>query len=77
MTSCDLDTSVPDWIIEHPETWAVLQKLGIDYRPRLDARTHGGPIVVFACRRTSLGPMPRRCIVLANDTTGMQTQRVR
>ena len=31
MTSCDLDTSVPDWVIEHPETLTVFQKLGIDY----------------------------------------------
>ena len=30
MTSCDLDTSVPDWIIEHPKTLAVFQELGID-----------------------------------------------
>ena len=30
MTSCDLDTSVPDWIIVHHETLAVLQELGIE-----------------------------------------------
>jgi len=31
MDECDLDTSVPDWIIEHPETLATFQELGIDY----------------------------------------------
>jgi iron-sulfur cluster repair protein YtfE (RIC family) len=27
---CDLDTSVPDWIIDHPETLNVLREFGID-----------------------------------------------
>lgn len=31
MTACDLDTSVPDWIIDHPETLGVFQEMGIDY----------------------------------------------
>lgn len=31
VTNCDLDTSVPDWVIEHPETLIIFQKLGIDY----------------------------------------------
>lgn len=30
MSSCDLDTSVPDWIIEHPKTLTVFQELEID-----------------------------------------------
>ncbi len=30
MTDCNLDTSVPDWIIEHPETLSVFQAFGID-----------------------------------------------
>lgn len=30
MSECDLDTSVPDWVIDHPETLAVFQELGID-----------------------------------------------
>ncbi|MBB02226.1 MAG: hypothetical protein CMJ47_06240 [Planctomyces sp.] len=29
-TLCDLDTSVPDWIIDHPETASVLREFGID-----------------------------------------------
>jgi len=31
MSACDLDTSVPDWIIEHPETLTVFLDFGIDY----------------------------------------------
>jgi iron-sulfur cluster repair protein YtfE (RIC family) len=31
VTPCDLDTSVPDWVIEHPDTLTVFQQLGIDY----------------------------------------------
>jgi regulator of cell morphogenesis and NO signaling len=30
-TDCDFATSVPDWIIEHPETMSVFPKFGIDY----------------------------------------------
>ena len=47
MTSCDLDTLVPDWIIDHPETLAVFQKLGIDY-------SCGGRSLVYACRERGL-----------------------
>ena len=43
MTSCDLDTSVPDWVIEHPETLGVFQELGIDY-------SCGGKSLVYACQ---------------------------
>jgi regulator of cell morphogenesis and NO signaling len=44
---CSLDTSVPDWIIEHPETLAVFQECGIDY-------TCGGKSLEFACRERGL-----------------------
>jgi uncharacterized protein DUF542 len=47
MTSCDLDTSVPDWVIEHPETLAVFQELGIDY-------SCGGKSLAYACRERGL-----------------------
>lgn len=47
MTSCDLDTSVPDWIIEHHETLAVFQELGIDY-------SCGGKSLAYACRERGL-----------------------
>lgn len=30
MTDCDLDTSIPDWIIDHPETLSVFREFGID-----------------------------------------------
>jgi regulator of cell morphogenesis and NO signaling len=47
MTSCDLDTSVPDWIIEHPQTLAMFQELGIDY-------SCGGKSLGYACRERGL-----------------------
>lgn len=47
MSVCDLDTAVPDWVIEHPETLAVFQKFGIDY-------SCGGKSVAYACRQQSL-----------------------
>jgi regulator of cell morphogenesis and NO signaling len=47
MTDCDLDTSVPDWIIEHPETLAVFQSLGIDC-------SCGGKSLAYACRGRGL-----------------------
>jgi regulator of cell morphogenesis and NO signaling len=47
MSECDLDTPVPDWVIEHPETLAVFQELGIDY-------CCGGKSLAFACRQRGL-----------------------
>jgi iron-sulfur cluster repair protein YtfE (RIC family) len=47
MSECDLNTSVPDWVIEHPETLALFQELGIDY-------CCGGKSLGFACRRRGL-----------------------
>ena len=47
MTDCDLDTSVPDWIIDHPETLRVFQALGIDY-------SCGGKSLEYACREQRL-----------------------
>lgn len=47
MTKCDLDTSVPDWVIEHPETLAMFQELGIDY-------SCGGKSLAFVCRQQGL-----------------------
>lgn len=29
-THCDLDTSVPDWLIDHPETQPVFRCFGLD-----------------------------------------------
>lgn len=47
MTWCDLDTSVPEWIIEHPETLSVFQELGIDY-------CCGGKSLAYACQEQGL-----------------------
>lgn len=47
MTECASETSVPDWIIDHPETLAVFQELGIDY-------SCGGKSVAFPCREQGL-----------------------
>lgn len=60
MTECTLDSSVPDWVIEHPVTLAVFQVLGIDY-------CCGGKSLAFACREqghepaTVLGKL--RCLI--------------
>jgi regulator of cell morphogenesis and NO signaling len=43
----DLDTSVPDWVIDAPETLAVFQELGID-------TCCGGKSLGFACRQRGL-----------------------
>jgi iron-sulfur cluster repair protein YtfE (RIC family) len=47
MSECDLDTSVPDWVIEHPATLAVFQECGIDY-------CCGGKSLAYACRHQGL-----------------------
>ena len=47
MGECDLDTPVPDWVIEHPETLTVLQELGIVY-------CCGGKSLAYACRDRGL-----------------------
>jgi regulator of cell morphogenesis and NO signaling len=47
MTSCDLHTSAPDWIIEHPDTLVVFRELGIDY-------CCGGRSLEYACQQQDL-----------------------
>jgi regulator of cell morphogenesis and NO signaling len=47
MTVCDLDTSVPDWVIEHPQTLAVFREFGIDC-------SCGGKSLACACRERGL-----------------------
>lgn len=46
-TSCDLDTTVPEWVIEYPSTLAVFQELGIDY-------SCGGKSLGYACLQRGL-----------------------
>lgn len=47
MTWCDLDASVPDWVIEHPETLAVFRALEID-------DSCGGKSLAYACQERGL-----------------------
>lgn len=47
MTSCDLDTSVPDWVIDYPATLVVFQELGIDC-------SCGGKSLAYACQERGL-----------------------
>ncbi len=50
MTDCDLDTAVPDWVIDHPETLLLFQQLGID-------TSCGGKSLRYACLQRGLdGP---------------------
>lgn len=44
ITLCDLDTSVPDWIIDHPETLSVFREFGIDV-------CCGGKSLEYACEQ--------------------------
>lgn len=65
MTSCGLDTPIPDWIIEHPETLAVFQELGIDY-------SCGGKSLAYACEQRGLDTQSvltklHRCITAHDD----------
>ncbi|MBX3415129.1 MAG: DUF542 domain-containing protein [Pirellulales bacterium] len=46
-SKCDLDTAVPDWVIECPGALLVFQELGIDY-------TCGGKSLAGACRERGL-----------------------
>lgn len=47
MLECDLDTPVPDWIIDYPETLPVFQEFGIEY-------CCGGKSLAFACQERGI-----------------------
>ena len=47
MLECDTDTSVPDWVIEYPETLAIFDEFGID-------SSCGGKSLAFACIQRGL-----------------------
>lgn len=47
MTDCSLESSVPDWIIDHPETLQVFEKWGIDF-------SCGGKSLLYACQQQGL-----------------------
>lgn len=44
---CDLDTSVPDWILDHPATQAVFRELGLD-------DSCGGKSLAYVCHAQGL-----------------------
>lgn len=46
---CDLDSSIPDWIIEHPETTRVFNDLGFD-------TSCGGKSLEYVCHQYRLSP---------------------
>jgi iron-sulfur cluster repair protein YtfE (RIC family) len=47
MIECDLDSAVPDWVIDHPESLAMFQELGIE-------TCCGGKSLEYACRERGL-----------------------
>lgn len=49
MTDCTLDSSVVDWILEHPETMPFFESLGIDC-------SCAGKSLEYACRHARLEP---------------------
>jgi iron-sulfur cluster repair protein YtfE (RIC family) len=57
MRRLDLETTVPDWLIEYPQLLKKLEELGIDY-------CCGGKSLEFACREQGLDPQ----LVLARIT---------
>ena len=56
MENVELDSSIPDWLIEHPQLLPLFQELGVDY-------TCGGKSLEAACREKGLSPYDvlRRC----------------
>ena len=59
MTDLDLDTSVPEWLIEHPSLLSLFQDLGIDY-------CCGGKSLLYACEEMNLDP--HRVLVLIKES---------
>ena len=49
MLQHDLESSVSDWVIDHPETLPVFERYGVDY-------TCGGKSLAHACRQRGLDP---------------------
>ena len=48
MTTCTLDSSVVDWVIDYPEAAAVFRALGID-------DSYSGKSLGYACLQRGLG----------------------
>lgn len=49
MPGCTLDSSVPEWVIEHPETLKIFEELGID-------ASCGGKSLEYACQERGWSP---------------------
>ena len=47
MSAVDLESSVPDWLIEHPGLYELFEELGLDY-------SCGGKSLAVACRERGL-----------------------
>lgn len=47
--NCDLDSSIPDWVIEYPESTEVFNRLGIE-------TSCGGKSLEFLCIERDLSP---------------------
>lgn len=45
----DLETPVPEWLIEYPQLLQAIEELGIDY-------SCGGKSLAYACRERGLDP---------------------
>ena len=46
--NCDEFSSIPDWIIEHPESASVFDEFGLD-------TSCGGKSLQYACRKEGIG----------------------
>jgi regulator of cell morphogenesis and NO signaling len=45
----DLDSSIVDWVIEHPESIPIFEKFGIDY-------SCAGKSLEYACQQSGIDP---------------------
>ena len=66
MSEWDLDTSVTDWVIEHPELLAVFQELGIEHCCE-------GKSLRYACRQRGLDPDAVLLRLLDRNETNRRT----
>ncbi|MFV0443367.1 MAG: hypothetical protein ACK5Q5_07335 [Planctomycetaceae bacterium] len=49
-THCDLDTSIPDWIIDHPESLSVFREFGLD-------DSCGGKSLGYVCQQQGVNEL--------------------
>jgi len=50
MTTCDLDSSLPDWILDCPKSLSLFERLGLDY-------SCGGKSLRYLCDERGLDPV--------------------